>query len=90
MMAVAVEAEAEADAEFSFHAAVELFVEPSLYKDPSVGSTTYDVGSDGRFLMIQQPRSTTEATGSTSIVIVENWLEELKQRQPRTFSGERR
>ena len=78
MMAVAV----EADAEFYFEAAVELFAEPSLYRDPSVSGHTYDVARDGRFLMIHDSGSTTDVAGSSSIVVVENWLEELKQRVP--------
>jgi hypothetical protein len=86
MMAVAV----EAGAELSFHAAVELFTEPSLYRDPSVSSHTYDVARDGRFLMIRRSQSTTDAAAPASIVVVENWLEELQQRLPRAFSGERR
>jgi DNA-binding winged helix-turn-helix (wHTH) protein/Tol biopolymer transport system component len=80
MMAAAVAV--EANAELSFRAAVGLFTEPSLYRDPSVSSHTYDVGRDGRFLMIHQSRSTTDAAGSSSIVVVENWLEELQQRVP--------
>jgi eukaryotic-like serine/threonine-protein kinase len=78
MMAVAV----EADAEFSFDAAVQLFDEPSFYRDPSVSSHTYDLARDGRFLMIQRSASATATAGSSSIVVVENWLEELKQRVP--------
>lgn len=80
MMAVAVAG--EADAELSFRTAVELFAEPSLYRDPSVSSHTYDVGRDGRFLMIHQSQNTPDAAGSASIVVVENWLEELRQRMP--------
>ena len=42
---------------------------------------TYDIAPDGqRFLMIQQPEST--EAGPTSITIVLNWFEELKQRVP--------
>jgi eukaryotic-like serine/threonine-protein kinase len=78
MMVVAV----QAGSELPFAAAVELFVEPSLYKDPSVGSHTYDVSRDGRFLMIQQSPRATDAAAS-SIVVVENWFEELQQRMPR-------
>ena len=78
-MAVAV----EADADFYFEAAVQQFTEPSLYSDPSVGSHTYDAARDGAFLNeIQQSASTTDAAGSSSIVVVENWVEELRQRVP--------
>ncbi len=44
-------------------------------------SHTYDVARDGRFLMIQHSSGAPRA-GSSSIVVVENWLEELKQRVP--------
>ena len=47
-----------------------------------MGSHTYDVARDGRFLMIQRSSGATDVAGSSSIVVVENWLEELKQRVP--------
>jgi eukaryotic-like serine/threonine-protein kinase len=77
MMAVAV----QAGSELSFTTAVELFVDPFLYRDPSVSSHTYDVSRDGRFLMIRQSPRTTDVPAS-SIVVVENWLEELQQGLP--------
>jgi len=39
---------------------------------------TYDVATDGRFLMIQ----TEEGQGPTQIHVVLNWLEELKRLVP--------
>jgi hypothetical protein len=46
------------------------------------GGRSYDVGRDGRFLVIQpMTRSKTPAAGS-SIVVVQNWTEELKRRVP--------
>jgi hypothetical protein len=76
-MAVAVETEDE----FSFAAPVELFSEPYFINAvPFVRS--YDVARDGRFLMIQPQGSPDDPAGLSSIVVVENWLEELKQRVP--------
>jgi hypothetical protein len=40
--------------------------------------SSYDVARDGRFLMIEP----LDATGA-SIVVVQNWFEELKRRVPR-------
>ncbi len=80
MMAVVVAA--EADAGLSFDPAVQLFAVPSLFRDSSVSSHTYDLARDGRFLMIQRSASATDADGSSSIVVVENWFEELKRRVP--------
>jgi serine/threonine-protein kinase len=77
MMVVAVEAEAE----FSFDAAVELFAEP-YFTDADRLTRSYDVAPDGRFLMIQESGSSSGEAGSASIVVVENWLEELKRLVP--------
>ena len=76
MMAVAVETEGE----FAFDAAVALFVDPSFFANPALNIHSYDVARDGRFLMIQQSGASTETAGS--IVVVQNWFEELKQRVP--------
>jgi Tol biopolymer transport system component len=73
MMAVAVETERE----FSFAPAQQLFAGSYLQeRSPLVAS--YDVAPDGRFLMIQLAPGTGE--DAASIVVVENWTEELKQR----------
>ena len=77
MMAVAVETAGE----FSFGAPVQLFSEP-YFTAPNPGSRSYDVARDGRFLMIQPPGGAQGATGLSSIVVVQNWTEELKQRVP--------
>jgi hypothetical protein len=76
MMAVAVETEET----FSFASAEMLFSGAfTNIQDPAAHS--YDVARDGRFLMIQPPGGANEA-GSTSIVVVQNWGEELKRRVP--------
>jgi eukaryotic-like serine/threonine-protein kinase len=77
MMAVAVETEAE----FSFDAAVELFSGAYFGAEDRL-TRSYDVAPDGRFLMIQEPGSSSGEAGSASIVVVENWLEELKRLVP--------
>jgi hypothetical protein len=62
-------------------AAVELFDVAHL-SDSGGGVHSYDVAADGRFLMIRSPSGTTEAGGSASIVVVENWFEELERLVP--------
>ena len=76
MMAVAV----ETDREFSFKAPEQLFAR-SYVINPNATATSYDVARDGRFLMIELPGASTEVAAA-SIVVVENWAEELKQRAP--------
>jgi len=77
MYAVAVNVEAE----FSFESPVMLF--NGVYFDaPAPETRSYDVARDGRFLMIQIEDSPTSNETPASIVIVENWFEELKQRVP--------
>jgi serine/threonine-protein kinase len=41
---------------------------------------TYDVASDGRFLMIKPAGTAQQA--ATSVIVVQNWFEELKRRVP--------
>jgi len=77
MMAVAV----ETDSEFSFSAPLELFTGPYLF-DPTSRVASYDVARDGRFLMIQPQASAADTASQSSIVVVRNWTEELKQRVP--------
>jgi serine/threonine-protein kinase len=43
---------------------------------------TYDVARDGRFLMIKEDAIADEHAAPPSIVVVQNWLEELKRRVP--------
>jgi serine/threonine-protein kinase len=75
MMAVTMDTAGE---ELSFGASGELFNEPYL-SSPAPTARTYDVAPDGRFLMIQLDGS---SDGSASIVVVQNWTEELKRQVP--------
>jgi hypothetical protein len=44
---------------------------------------SYDVSSDGqRFLMIKEPESPPPVTQSVNMVLVLNWVEEVKDRLP--------
>jgi hypothetical protein len=74
MMAVSV----ETDGAFSFGAAAELF-SGRYFQFAGPAARTYDVASDGRFLMILPGDETIEAAPA-SIVVVQNFTEELKQR----------
>jgi eukaryotic-like serine/threonine-protein kinase len=78
MYAVAVDTEA---AELSFEAPVLLF-SGSFFAAPSAETRSYDVARDGRFLMIQREDAVGANDGPASIVVVENWFEELKRRVP--------
>ena len=51
--------------------------EGDFYTDP-FGDQSYDVGPDGRFLMLQS-----EVTGSATVRIIANWRSELDRRLPR-------
>jgi hypothetical protein len=79
ILAVAVEKAGEA---LSFKAAVELFKEPSYVRSPTLLARSYDVAPDGRFLMIQQTGGANSAPQSASIVVIENWIEEVERRVP--------
>jgi eukaryotic-like serine/threonine-protein kinase len=50
----------------------------ALFAD-SYDEVAYDVTPDGRFIMIER---VTPESSRTSIVLIQNWLEELKQRVP--------
>jgi hypothetical protein len=50
--------------------------------DPTASYRSYDVASDGRFLMMQPVRNAAEEAGLPSIIVVQNWLEELKRLAP--------
>jgi Tol biopolymer transport system component len=76
MMAVA----AETEGEFSFAAPQQLFAGSRLAASGPFASS-YDVARDGRFLMIEPPGTSGDATPA-SIVVVENWAEELKRLVP--------
>ena len=43
------------------------------------GGVTYDVAKDGRFLMIKSP---VDADHRPSLVVVQNWFEELRRLVP--------
>jgi serine/threonine-protein kinase len=77
MMVVAVETETE----FSFGAPVELFTGPYFF-DATSRFTSYDLARDGRFLMIQPEANADDAPSQASIVVVQNWTEELKRLVP--------
>jgi hypothetical protein len=77
VMSVAV----EAGDEFSFRAPVMLF-SGAFFTVPTPTARTYDVAADGRFLMIQTTTDPRDPTKLDSIVVVQNWIEELKQRVP--------
>jgi serine/threonine-protein kinase len=71
----------DAAGEFSFATPIELFSGPFLLPAaPTVRG--YDVARDGRFLMIQTANPI-DATKPASIVVVQNWTEEIKRRVPR-------
>ena len=47
------------------------------------GARTYDVAADAqRFLMIKQASLSGQNTAAPSLVVIEHWTEELKQRVP--------
>jgi serine/threonine-protein kinase len=74
MMAVAVQTEGE----FSFAAPVQLFA-GRYFQFAGPAARTYDVAGDGRFLMIL-PGDENTTDEPASIVVVQNFSEELKQR----------
>jgi serine/threonine-protein kinase len=66
---------------FSFEAPMALFTRPFSTMIAS-NVRSWDVSDDGRFLMIQAVGSDLASSGSESIVVVENWTNELKRRVP--------
>ena len=67
----------------SFHAgATPSFDQPVLLFDRpfSSGDGSYDVAADGRFIMI--PAAANHHTHPPVIIVVENWIEELKRLVP--------
>ena len=71
-----------ATATFSFKSAVSLFKESSYARNFVAGARSYDVAPDGRFLMIQPATGPSSQVQSASIVVIENWIEEVKRRVP--------
>jgi len=59
--------------------------EGRYYVDPrqSARGRTYDISSDGqRFVMIKETETSEQSPSSQSLVVVNNWVEELKARRP--------
>jgi len=66
--------------ELTFSAPERLFSGPYVVMQQPT-AMSYDVAPDGRFLMIDAPGGSGTNT-ATSIVVVQNWTEELKQKVP--------
>jgi len=58
-----------------------LFPAPAVRLSRLTGGAWYDIASDGRLLLFKSPVSTT-AEASPSVVLVQNWFEELKRLVP--------
>ncbi len=72
--------EVSTEDEFSFSTPQQLFA-GQFFTSISAIMHSYDVAADGRFVMIRYP-GTTAGAESASIVVVQNWTEELKRRVP--------
>ena len=81
-----VAAEVELTPSFSAKNMTKVFARPTILLDAISGSgtgRTYDVSSDSqRFLMLRVGDASTDADAPASIVIVQNWFEELKRLVP--------
>jgi serine/threonine-protein kinase len=75
MMAVPVSR--ASDNAFTYGRPAALFSTSSFYT--GLIGRTYDVAADGRFLLVKQPAGAA-ATDNQAIVVVENWLDEVRQR----------
>jgi len=71
----------DSSGDFSFGVPTQLFTGAFLTV-PSPGARTYTVARDGRLLMIQVPGSQANLQNPGSIVVVQNWTEELKRKVP--------
>jgi Tol biopolymer transport system component len=71
----------KSDSEFTFEPATALF-SGGYFLDSNLFVRSYDVAADGRFLMIQPSADSQNGQGSESIVVVQNFDEELKARVP--------
>lgn len=49
---------------------------------PPVGSRTYDLAPDGRFIVIRPAEEETGSGAAPSLILVQNWFEELKRLVP--------
>jgi eukaryotic-like serine/threonine-protein kinase len=56
-------------------------------QDPQGGSRPYDVAPNGRFFVIRNAQ-TEGGTGAASVVLVQNWTEELKRLVPTNSSNQ--
>jgi serine/threonine-protein kinase len=61
--------------------AQELFTTASFFTGDTA-TRSFDIAPDGRFLMVQLPLGSDAVRGSARIVVVENWIEEVKRRVP--------
>jgi Tol biopolymer transport system component len=75
MMAVPVSR--ASDNAFTYGRPAALFSTSSLYT--GLIGRTYDVAADGRFLLVKQPAGAA-ATDNQAIVVIENWIDEVRQR----------
>ena len=49
---------------------------------PPVGSRMYDLAPDGRFIVIRRAEEETGSGTAPSLILVQNWFEELKRLVP--------
>ena len=60
-----------------------LFEGDYVEEDPGTGTNNYDVAADGkRFLMMKAESRPEEGVAPPQIIVVQNWLEELKRLVP--------
>ena len=75
--------ESPGSAAFRSSAPIKLFDTRAYLVPTSVAGRPYDVSADGgRFLMINNVAVREATPAPQSITVVQNWLEELKQRVP--------
>jgi serine/threonine-protein kinase len=67
---------------FAFEREEALFEVPFRRSSAGAGGRSYDVAPDGRFLVIQPTTGANARTATSSIVVVQNWTEELKRQVP--------
>jgi TolB protein len=79
MMAVPIDTSGET---LAFEPAVELFTADAYFLSPGSFIRSYDVAADGRFLMIREAFDTNRPGSAASIVVVLNWMDEVRRRVP--------
>lgn len=62
-------------------ARAEVFASPGLIMPGSV-ALPYDVSPDGQRFLVIKPVSENETTSAPSLIVVQNWLEQLKRLVP--------